>query len=183
MGIVLCDVDGPLADLHPEWLRLYNRDWDDHLSPGDVTAWEIDQFVKPACGKRIYDYLRDPFLYDSVAVVPGALEGLRAIRDMGHRLVFLTAANEDMVRPKARWLMRHRIVRGTHAGMKNVVFAQDKSLVMGDVLIDDYPVNLLASSARVKILWDAPHNRSWDNGGLVRVHAWDKVVATIRESL
>src|SRR6266705_1995637 len=80
------DVDGVLADLHLEWIRRYNRDFNDTLTSEDVTTWEIGAFVKPEALVKnangvapLFQYLQDADLYAHVPEIPGAREGLEYI--------------------------------------------------------------------------------------------------------
>ena len=58
--ILAFDIDGVLADLHTAWLDEYNKDFDDNLTISYITQWEMDKFVKPECGKKIFNYLKRP---------------------------------------------------------------------------------------------------------------------------
>lgn len=168
---ILCDVDGVVADLLSTWLDLYNADFGDNLTPDRITTWELRPHVKPECGGRIYEYLHRADLYDDVRPIPGAIEGVRTLRDAGHRVVFVTSCVPAMIVPKIKWLRRHGLLPSADVdpSMTNFVVCHDKSLVMGDVLIDDRPTNLRDTSA-VPILFDAPHNQ--DVTGFVRALTW-----------
>ena len=90
MSIILVDVDGVTLCLDAEWFKRYNEDWGDNLKPEHVTRWAVHEFVKPSCGKRIYDYLLMPDLYDNVPLIAGALDGIMTLRNAVHRVVFLS---------------------------------------------------------------------------------------------
>jgi len=90
--VIACDVDDVACDLVTEWIRLYNRDYFDTLSTPDITEWNIVKFVKPECGDKIYDYLDNPSLYDTIYPVERSIDGVIALRNMGHRVVFVTSA-------------------------------------------------------------------------------------------
>ena len=53
-------------------------------------------------------------------------------------------------------------------------------MIRGDVLIDDGLHNLIGGDYR-KILFDSPHNRSFDaeGNGMIRVHNWDEAEQAI----
>jgi 5'-nucleotidase len=72
--IILVDVDSTIADLVPEWLRIYNKIYNDNLTIDDITSWAIHKFAKPECGDKIYDILRMDTLYESVRPIEGAFE-------------------------------------------------------------------------------------------------------------
>ena len=105
--IIAVDVDEVIAALHVEWLKRYNKDYDDNLRHEDITNWSIENFVKPECGLKIYHYLEDVDLYDNVPVIDGALLGVEYLRQSGYRVVFVTSCQFGMHDPKWAWLMRH----------------------------------------------------------------------------
>lgn len=156
--IIALDMDGPVSDLHTEWYRRYNKDYNDTLTLGRVTHWDLHKFVKPECGKKIYDYLSQPDLYEGVPVVEGAKDGVKALREMGNTVVFVTAGVLGNLDQKLAWLHNHSFLdEGRH--MKGVIFAYDKDLIRAQVLIDDGPHNIQAFGG-MGIVWDAPYNKS-----------------------
>jgi 5'-nucleotidase len=172
---ILCDVDGVVADLHTEWLRRYNRDYGDTLTADQITGWEIDRFVSVACGKRIYDYLRDPDLYLCVDPVDGAQEGVAELRRRGHRVVFVTSNVKGMLDQKWAWLERNGFLpEGSTAA--DLVSATDKSFIMGQVAIDDYSENLRTSLAFHRLLFAQPWNVNAHSPHWSRVYNWPSVV-------
>lgn len=187
--VVLVDVDGVAADLYTPWVSWY-RDKYDHpeFRVDHITGWNIQEFVKPECGREIFDWLHLPGIYDSVPVIEGALEGVQAIRDMGHRVVFVTATNLHQNGQKLLWLARHGFLAldyGTHS--KDYVECHSKGLIRGDVLIDDGVHNITdweqaqtgSKSKVAAILFDQPHNRN--AGMFLRGYGWKAVPGLIQE--
>ena len=168
---ILCDVDGVVADLCTTWLGRYNADYDDHLSPNDITAWNTHDFVKRSCGMKIYDYLWDESLYDNVQEIPGAFDGIKMLRAAGHRVVFVTSGIQPA---KVRWLHeRGFLTAQTWQQERDIVIAHDKSLIKGDVLIDDGPHNFQGFNG-IKVLFNQPWNH--EPYRAVRVRNWKHIV-------
>lgn len=65
---------------------------------------------------------------------------------------------------------------------KDVIIAHDKKLINGDVLIDD-GVHNLENAKYKKLLFDQPHNRSYnaEENGMIRVHDWNEIYRAICE--
>jgi 5'-nucleotidase len=157
-GTIACDVDGVVADLHSEWVRRYNLLYYDNLTSDDVKSWEIDKYVKPQCGLKVYDILKQPDLYEAVSPIPGALEGINALREDGWRVVFVTSTNLHQNGAKLRWLERHGFLALKYGvSSQDYVETVDKSLIVADVMIDDYQENLRSFNGR-RILFTQSHN-------------------------
>jgi 5'(3')-deoxyribonucleotidase len=157
--VIAVDVDDVVADLITEWLRRYNRDYQDTLTQEHIKAWEIDRFVKPECGTAIFQYLASRTLYDCVKPVYGALEGVQRLRLAGHRVVFVTSSNAVQAGRKMQWLQRHGFLGDSHE-QPDYYVANDKSLIAADLLIDDRPKNVERFPGRT-ILFARPHNEAY----------------------
>lgn len=176
--IILCDVDDVVANLVEPWLARYNKDYDDSVTPDHCVRWEIEEFVKPECGKKIFSYL-DSTIYEEVQPMPGALEGVRILRDLGHRVIFVTSCGAETASAKYHWLARHGFVGGTFA-QKDLIFATDKSMIRGDVLIDDglHNCDAFFKHGGDVIVFDRAHNR--EDRRFMRAHNWEEIPRMIR---
>lgn len=172
---ILVDVDGVLAALLPAWIARYNRDYDDNLRVEDITHWDTSKFVKAECGKEVFSYLYDGDIYKEVEPIEGAMAGVLELRGMGHDIVYVTSCvNHSMAAGKLDWLERHGFLN--HGSSVCIVLDQDKSWIAGDIMIDDYHVNLMTFEGR-KILFDKPYNQE---ALFSRAEDWDGVVAWVR---
>lgn len=149
---ILIDVDSTVADLMSEWLRRYNKDYNDTLTPESITDWDMAQFVKREA--KIYDYLRLPSLYKTVKPIKDAQAGVEYLRGFD-RVVFVSAGLWN-AKAKFDWLTKYKFVESD----KDFVVAFDKSLVMGDVLIDD-KIDNIKEFRGAGILFSQPWNTNW----------------------
>jgi 5'-nucleotidase len=169
--IIGFDVDSVLAMTCFEWLRRYNVDYDDNLTPDDITSWDTHKFVKPACGFKIYDYLV-PDLYDNVQPYPGAVKTVNLVRRLGFRVVFVTSVNQEYG-AKYYWLLRNDFFNGVEKPKKDYVETGDKTLVQAmDYLVDDsldniYSVyNTRMTKSVIPIIFNQPWNQNAASYGL-----------------
>ena len=85
---------------------------------------------------RRYPQSREGFFLELQPIVD-AINGVRHLQDLGHKIYFLTAPsykNPHCYTEKRLWIEKH-------FGLdicKNLIIAENKSLVMGDYLIDDH---------------------------------------------
>lgn len=173
MKTIAVDVDGVCADLHAEWLKRYNAEFNDDLTVGRIAQWDMVPAVKPECGKQIYKYLNQLDLYANVPVIEGAKDGIDRLHDEGWRVVYVTSCTKGMADQKWEWLERHHFLAPTKGQSPDLILAHDKSLIRADALLDDYDGNLTGWMRR-GILFDAPYNRS-AIGPWTRIHHWGDV--------
>lgn len=171
---ILLDVDYCIAPLHDEWLSRYNRDFDDNLQSWQITEWDMTKFVSPKCGVGIYKYLNDMDLYDTLSPVTGSIWAVETLLRLGHDVRFVTSGVNVS---KINFLRKWGFVRSE----QDFVIAADKSLIIGDVLVDDYEKNLDTFNG-FTILFDAAHNRH-DTKHTRAIDWWDVVAyITLYES-
>ena len=156
---IAIDIDEVMAALHDRWLQLYRADYDDTLTSKDITHWNIEEIVKPECGHGIFKYLDDPTLYHRVEPIEGALEGVNALRQMGHRIVFATCAHPDKAGHKYDWLIRQGFLPEGREHMKDYAPLMDKSLLACHILVDDFYKNFEEFGGHA-ILFKRPHNQN-----------------------
>jgi len=163
--IVGLDVDDVLLDLVPRWLEEYNEEWDDNLAPHDFTAWDFWKFVKPECGKRVYQFLQ-PEMYAHVEPIAGAAEFVQEIRDRGHTPRYITACGDPKKLKQhrafatAKWnaLIRHGIAQDGEL----LLPGRDKSRAPVDMLIDDRVKNITDFRNGMGVLFTQPWNRWYE---------------------
>lgn len=179
MKRVLVDVDGVIADLMPEWLRFYNAEWSDKLRPEDITGWDVIQFVKDECGAGIYGYLGRPDLYDNVKPIDGALSSIHWLRQRGYDVRFVTSG---VYESKIMWLGKQGLLLDEyHLSSRDVIVAHDKSVIKGDILIDDNIVNCNDFSGKA-ILFAQPWNTAPLTGHF-RADNWPDVIQYLARGL
>lgn len=194
--VIALDVDGPCANLHEEWYRRYNRDWDDNLTLDRVKTWDLHKFVKPECGKKIYEYLLAPDLYASVKPVTAAAEVVAILRAEGYKVVYVTMNHVGMTDQKAAWLVQHGFTLETTLGRllpEDLIVTSAKLLIDADLIIDDRASTIrdwVELRRRKAILFDMPHNRHlmddvpstfWSWCG--RHNDWGQILKYIRAEL
>lgn len=137
---VLVDMDSILVNLDEKWYANYNERYDDALTHERVVSWDTHLYVKEACGKKIYDILKEPGFYLDLRPLPGAIAGIEALRDNGCNIVVATSAmnNFGIMRDKISWLEKHL----PWLNASNIFLGSDKRLLYANVMIDDGPHNI-----------------------------------------
>jgi 5'-nucleotidase len=178
---VLVDIDGVCLDMLPELLKYYNAEYCDNVQVSDITDWGIEQFIKPECGTKIFEWFYKPMLYDNVLPIPGALDGINELKTMGCRVIYVTSGVNT---GKIDCMKRHGFLDPKRFSDPDLIIAHDKSFIHGDFMVDDYVKNL-NSNKHVKygILFNQIHNKeamSHSTRAYFRAWGWDQVVEIVR---
>jgi 5'(3')-deoxyribonucleotidase len=173
----LIDVDGPLCEIHDPWLAEYNEDFEDTLTVADIHGWNIEDIVKPACGTQIFKYLNRKSVYEKAQVSPGALEAVSALSQLGD-VYYLTAG---LFSPKFEWLDAKGFLSIPGLSAKSIIVCEDKSMIEGDVIVDDRVANMLGVR-RLRIIYSKPWNfRPWHPNIPMsyRIDSWSHIMPKI----
>ncbi len=148
---IICDMDCILVDLFGPWLAWYNETYDDSLLVEHLTGWDIHGFVKKECGKAILDFFHPekdlkirPMLYRDCPAIDGAVDGIRALHEAGHDILICSAVSGTTANEKYLWCAKHLPFLHHH----NIFLGNKKERLVGDVLIDDGPHNVVDYNRR-----------------------------------
>jgi 5'(3')-deoxyribonucleotidase len=166
--IIFVDVDGVVADLHDVVLTDYNKDYQDDLKVEQIVSWNMADFAK--CGTKIYNYFEIPEIYNRVKPVFGAIDGIKKLKKMGHRIVYATTDTAGTAGRKYLWLLEWGFVDTR----KNYVEISDKGLLLGETLIDDAFHNVSVFQGN-GILLTMPWNKSFE--WKRRAKDWTEIVS------
>lgn len=160
--IIGIDLDSVLNNLLDVWLDLYNRHYNDTLTPSDITTWDIHNHVK--CGTRIYSYLTRPETYELCTPKPYA-QGITQALSEQYTLICISAVAKNTFDVKKQWVQEY------FPHIKHFVGTHSKQFIRADYLIDDAIHNLDEFVGR-GIIFDMPYNQ---NCAYERVHNWKHV--------
>jgi 5'(3')-deoxyribonucleotidase len=168
--IIGIDLDDVCIDMMSTWIRFYNRDFSDNLTKDIIEDWDISKYVKPEAKTAIYDYINKPEVFLESKPVLGALDYIKYLRTLGHRIIYITANNP--MNCKQQWLEKW----GFLDDMKNFIQCYDKSLISVDALLDDRYENCRDSQGTGWLLTQ-PWNRGYDYP--LRVKDWTDFIRKI----
>ncbi len=160
MKQLLVDMDGVLADVYSQFLRLEREETGVSLAPESLHG-KLEAEAFPHYEQHVHskDFFR------MAPVMPGSIEGLRYLNDK-YKVVVVSSAMEfpDSLFEKRMWMAEfYPFISWTQ-----LVFCGDKSVIRGEIMIDDHPKNLNHFPGR-KILFTQPHNL------LLPDHTWQRV--------
>lgn len=147
------DLDSCLNNLDEYWLKVYNEDYNDCLTPEDLLTWDTYKYVKPECGKKIYDYIMQPGFFMKLKPKPHTQRVTEWISNYVNPYI-VTAYSPCTCVDKAEWVKQNF----PWIPQRNIMFVNDKGKVLLDYLVDDGPHNVEAFT-RKSILVDMAYNR------------------------
>jgi len=174
---ILIDFDDTLTNMLKEWVGCLNEWHGTSVSHEDINEWSVEKFYPTLTKEQVHAPLKDPNFWDRVRPKQGAVHAVKWMIEQGHEVYIVTASGLGTLKEKMnRALFRHF----PYLTWKNVIIAQKKQMIKGDVLIDDAPHNLIDGDY-VKLLMSAPHNAVFDceAHGIYRVDDWDDIAFEI----
>ena len=172
-------MDDVLTQTNTHWISEYNKEWDDDRTLEHIKGWNIHYWVKPECGKDIYDYLKRPGFYRNLTPVVGAIEGTKTLMERGHDVVIATASpigSDTAVEEKKNWVREHMpFFDLTHM----MPMMHLKHWLAADVMLDDGTHNLKDFTG-ISICMDKPWNRGepWYD---LRITGWAQFMTVVKD--
>ncbi len=175
---ILLDMDDVLQDLVGCWVSEINSKFGTHVRSEEITEWDFSKFFPELSKEELFSVIHAPEIWEKVKPIPGAYEILSRLISEDYKVLIVTAAYYFTVGPKIKhFLSMYPFLKWT-----DIIIAYDKSVISGDIMVDDGIQNLEATSCK-KILFDRPHNRSYDAeaNSMIRVKTWDDVYEAIKK--
>ena len=176
---ILIDMDDVLEMLVAGWCAYLHDKYGTMTTAADVKEWNMSKAFPLLTYEQVYGATEDDALWDYVKPMPGAREGLEALRADGHEIYVVTATGYKTLRAKMEKVLFRYF---PFLDWGHVIITDRKQMIAGDVLLDDGPHNLVGGKYR-KLLYTAGHNRDFDEAsiGAQRVDNWEEAVAAIRK--
>lgn len=187
---ILVDLDGVLA----RWAERTSAGFNAHPLVKE-NGWELDFAALPSFDCRSHvkalhglaaahvleEVLAADGFYADLGVAAGAVDAVRRMRER-FEVSICTApmlANRTCASDKFTWVARHF----GDALARRVIITKDKTLVRGDVLIDDKPdITGEETSDWTQVLFDQPWNQAVELPRILAWDDWESVVVPLLEA-
>jgi 5'-nucleotidase len=162
-------MDEVMADTLSEHLRRYNQEYDEALTPEDLTGknlWEVTPIDRQA---QLRAFLDAEDFFEDLPLMPDSQQVLKSLTQRFEVFIATAAMSvPNSFAAKYHWLQRHfSFIPPTH-----YVFCGNKNILRADYLIDDLPRNLQRFEGQ-GLLFTAPHNVALS--AFTRVNNWQEV--------
>ncbi len=166
---IFVDMDEVIADTYGEHLKLYNEEFNANLKIEDCQGKEAWEAVPVIHRDSVKDHARREGFFGVLEVIPDSREVLRELSKV-HEVYIASAAMEfpNSLREKSDWLDEHF----PFIPWQKRILCGDKTILKGDLLIDDRSKNLKYFNGRA-IMFGSPHN--WGNTEFERADGWREI--------
>lgn len=170
---ILVDMDDTISGLQEAWFEYLNEQYGLSVTKESLTCWDLQKAFPSLTNKQIHAPLRQPEFWDRVQPYQDAIEYLEKIIDRGHEVYIVTSSYYKGLSDKLDKVLFKYF---KFINYDNVIITKRKQMIRGDVLIDDYPDNLV-NGAYWGILFDQPHNHGFDSSyyDIKRAYSWSDV--------
>ena len=169
MKTIIIDMDDVMADASESILNIFNEINNTDFKKDFFKDKNFYEFINSGKYVTYRNRLFEPGFFMNLKVMPDAQEVIKNLTEK-HKVYVVSAATEfpNSLREKYDWMQKHF----PFISWKNFMLCGDKSIVKGDVMIDDHEKNLKPFSGE-KLLFDAMHNQQIE--GYHRVYNWQEV--------
>ena len=152
---IAVDLDSTLNNLDEVWiLGDYNQLYQDNLTAEDMVTWDTHKYVKPECGRNVYDILAAPGYFRNLGLKDAwTKESFQWLYE-NFDVYIVSSCHPDTVTDKVAWVTNHFPFFDT----KRFITCHHKGLINTDLLIDDGPHNVVEFKQE-SLLMDAAYNR------------------------
>ena len=184
--IVLIDMDGVLCQYDEKMLQIAHTRYGLPLyTSEDIDSFHTEGIFPEEYHKRVDAIGDEEGFFESLEPFPGAIKAFHEIAALPDVRVFICTSpksyykNQFSAIEKLAWVSKFLGPKWTD----KVIITRDKTLVSGDILIDDKPtVNGAMKPVWTHVHYDRPYNRETKNLRIVSWNRWEEVLLPLLRS-
>ena len=136
--VAVVDIDLTVVDTVSPWIDYMNNLTGLNFEitegcqyPYNLTRIYAHALVNPTDTSELFEYWKSKTLYDNLQPLPGSVEALKKLNDLGYDIVFASVLKHGHDKSKYYFLKRH------FPFMAAAVFTKEKGYIKADLVIDD----------------------------------------------
>ena len=154
---VLCDIDNTILNTEQLIVDEYNRRYNKSITLNDVTCWN---YFSDKVDDGFFEFLTKPKTWDGVQPIEAICRLVRTIvAQPDYFAVYLVTATNPL-----KTGLREKLTvasKATGVDKHHIITCNDKHLLMGDIMIDDYTKNIDDTLCNDCWLVDRPWNKEY----------------------
>ncbi len=164
---VLVDMDGVLADVYGQFIKMEYRDSGIRLNREDLCG-KSEEEAFPSFNRHV----REAGFFRTAPLMEDSVEGLKLLNDK-YNVLIVSSATEfpGSLIEKQQWLNEHF----PFITWEQMIFCGRKDSIKGNIMIDDHLKNLRYFEGR-KVLFSQPHNMCVQDQMYQRVTGWKDIM-------
>jgi 5'-nucleotidase len=163
---LIIDMDGVLADVYKQFISMEENESGNKINLANLIGKEEYEAFKN--GRK---HVNTKGFFRNVPLMKDAEEVLKKLNE-NYEVFIVSAAMEfpGSLQEKYDWLKEYF----SFIGWQQIVFCGSKTVIQGDIMIDDHYKNLDNFKGQT-ILFTQPHNDGHDDRGHTRVRTWNDI--------
>jgi len=176
--IILVDMDNTLAEFDAGFLKTWRELYPNEIFVPleDRKTFHPHKDYPEHLHQKIHDICHSKEFILNLEPAPGGIDAVHAMLAEGHDVRFCTSylfEYEFCVVEKYAWIEKHFGLDF----IERIIITRDKTLVTGDILIDDKPeISGLIKPSWEHIIYDRPFNRQIEDRRRLTWQNWEDVV-------
>lgn len=181
---IICDMDDVLINLKDVWVDFLNKKYKLNVDGNNIKQFDMKLSFPDLTPKEIYYPLTTEFIWTQVRPLDGAVKFTKKLIEEGHDFYIATATDYRNIKYKVDQVLK---VYFPFFNLDNLICIKDKSLLKGDIRIDDALHNLVnCKDNSLKLLLDNSHNRNlpeeeYRKNRIYRVYTWHQIYNMISD--
>ena len=174
---ILIDLDDTIWDLLSTWVFYLNKIYNLNVKVEDIKEWDMRKTFTTLTNEQIVEPLTWLSLWNNISPLPDAVEVVKKL-SVDNEIYFVTATDYRNVCFKAELLNKYF----PFIPIKNLIIAQNKDMILGDILIDDHIENLKNRSRGILIT--SAFNKNLDVSSytnMIRLDNWIEIYRYIKD--
>lgn len=155
--IVLCDIDNTVLNTEQLIVDEYNRRYNKSITLNDVTCWN---YFSGKVDDDFFEFLTKPRTWNNIQPIESVC---RLVREMVAHPDYFTVYLVTATNPLKTGLREKLTVASKATGVDkhHIITCNDKHLLDGNIMIDDYTKNINDTLCSIRWLVDRPWNRDY----------------------
>jgi len=176
--IILVDLDDVLADFETGFLDNWRKKHSDkpYIPLEERTVFKLDNQYPPELKHLVREIYCAPGFYRNLPLIKGGKEAIQEMKQKEHDVFLCTSplsSYENCVLEKYEWV-DERLGRDW---AKRLIVTKDKTLIRGDILIDDNPTPKgVLTPTWEHVIYDFPYNRHVKDKRRLTWQNWEEIL-------